>query len=64
MNNKTLTMAVVSAGIIALSLNLLAEWLLNHKLVTEDFVISVALGVLVALAIFIIFRKRSRSNRA
>jgi hypothetical protein len=62
MNKKTLAISAVMAGAFAILVNLLVERLINHRLVADDYIISVTVGVLTGLAVFILFRKRSGRN--
>jgi hypothetical protein len=59
MNIKNRFIPALVAGVFAVGVNLLVEWLLNHKLVAADYITSVTVGLLTALAIFILFRNRS-----
>ena len=60
MSQKTRAISAAIAGVCAIVINLLVEWFLNHKLAADDYIISLALGALTALAIFFLFRNRSR----
>jgi putative flippase GtrA len=59
MSKKNLFLSAAIAGVVAAAVNLLVEWLLNHELVAADYVASAIVGVATALAIFLLFRKRS-----
>ena len=53
-------MSAAIAGIVAAVVNLLVEYWLNHELVAADYIASATVAVLTGLAIFILFRNRSR----
>ena len=59
MSKKNLFLSAAIAGVVAAVVNLLVEWLLNHELVSADYIASAIVGVATALAIFLLFRNRS-----
>ncbi len=59
MSKRNLVLSAAIAGVIAAVVNLLVEWLLNHELVSADYIASAIVGVATALAIFLLFRNRS-----
>jgi hypothetical protein len=59
MNRKTLAISGIVAGLVAAVVNLAVEFGLNHQLVAADYIASVTVGVLTALAIIVLFRGRS-----
>jgi hypothetical protein len=59
MSKKNLLISAVIVGTSALVADLLVELGLYHELLAADYIRSTALGVLVAAAIFILFRNRS-----
>ncbi len=59
MSKKKLALSAAVAGLLVIILNLLAERLINGRLVAADYLISVTAGVLVTLVIFLLFRGRT-----
>ena len=60
MSKKTLLLSAAIAGVAAAIVNLLVEYWLNHELVAADYIVSATVAVLTVLAIFVLFRNRSR----
>jgi hypothetical protein len=60
MSVKDLAFAAAIAGVAAAVLNLVVEYWLNHELVSGDYLTSAVLALLTGLAIFLLFRNRSR----
>jgi hypothetical protein len=58
MNRKTLAISGIAAGLFAAVVNLAVEFGLNHQLAAADYIASVTVGVLTALAIIVLFRGR------
>jgi uncharacterized membrane protein len=59
MNKRKLLLAAVIAGIFAIIVDLVVMWLLNRELIAADYFTSTTVGVLTAMAIFLLFRNRS-----
>ena len=60
MSVKNLVFSAAIAGVAAAVLNLVVEYWLNGGLVSGDYITSAILAVLTGLAIFLLFRNRSR----
>jgi hypothetical protein len=59
MSKKMLVISGIAAGLAAAVVNLAVELGLNHVLVSADYIASLTVGVLTALAIILLFRGRS-----
>jgi uncharacterized membrane protein len=63
MIRKRLALPAAIAGLLVFLLNLLAEWLINGRLVAADYYISLVAAVLTALVIFLLFGLRGRGGK-
>lgn len=61
-SKKSLALSAAIGGVAAAVVNLLVEYRLNRELVAADYMTSAIVGVLTALAIFILFRNRTGNS--
>lgn len=58
MIKKALLIPAAIAGLLLICINLLVEWLLNGRLASDDFTISLVAGALTALVVMLLFHNR------
>ena len=60
MTTRNLILASLFAAVVSAGASLLTQWLFGRTLTTSDYISSLTIGILMGVAVCILFRKRPR----